>query len=157
MAHCFCKQQYRSSSIVVAHLQKLPLLSPTTCLFTIDAWSMYTNIDTVTALETLQQFFATSPYCSYMHPTLQAALISSLSILMEHNVFCFGNTFWVQLNGAAMDTPVAPMYATVFFAIHEIQCIPLFQPQIVEYGHYIDDGFGIWQPVPGDSPQTDHQ
>lgn len=80
---------------------------------------MYTNIYTATALA-LQHFFATSPYCSYMHPSLQAALTSSLSILMEHNVFHFGNTFWVQLNGTTMGNPVAPMYATVFFAIHEM-------------------------------------
>ncbi len=143
--------------MVIDHLRKLPPLSPSTWLFTMDAQSMYTNIDTVSALEALQTFFACLPYCSYMHPTLQAALLSALSILMEHNVFHFKDTFWVQLNGTAMGTPVAPMYATVFFAIHEIQCIPLFQPQLVEYGRYIDDGFGVWQPLPDDSPQTDHQ
>ncbi len=55
---------YHSSSMVVDCLRKLPLLHPNTCLFTMDARSMYTNIDTISALEAFQQFFNTSPYYS---------------------------------------------------------------------------------------------
>lgn len=145
---------YRSSTMVVERLRRLPTLDPNARLFTMDARSMYTNIDTPSALQALKQFFATSPYCSHMPAKLQDALLTALSILMNHNVFRFGNTFWLQLNGTAMGTPVAPMYATVVFAICEIEIIPRF-PQLVEYGRYIDDGFGIWQPLPSDSPETD--
>lgn len=146
---------YRSSAMVVERLRRLPALSPNTRLFTMDARSMYTNIDTPSALTALQHFFATSPFCSHLQPNLQAALLQALSILMAHNVFRFGNTYWVQNNGTAMGTPAAPMYATVVFAIREIEIIPRFQPQLIEYGRYIDDGFGIWQPLPTDSPATD--
>lgn len=146
---------YRSSAMVVDRLRRLPALSPNTRLFTMDARSMYTNIDTPSALTALKHFFATSPYCSHLQPDLQTALLQALSILMTHNVFRFGNTYWVQTNGTAMGTPAAPMYATVVFAIREIEIIPRFQPQLIEYGRFIDDGFGIWQPLPTDSPATD--
>jgi hypothetical protein len=88
-----------------------------------NAQSMYTNIDIPLALEALQSFFATSPYCPYMHLTLQTAIF-----------FCFGDTFWVQLNGSALGTPVAPKYATIFLLFMS-WCISLFQLQLVEYGH----------------------
>jgi hypothetical protein len=116
---------------------------------------MYTNIDTPSALKTLKQFFSTSPYCSHMPVRLKEAILCALTILMNHNVFRFGNTYWVQLNGTAMGTPPAPMYATVYFAVFEIEIIPRFRENLVEYGRYIDDGFGIWQPRAGDSSTTD--
>jgi hypothetical protein len=122
-----------------------------------DAHSMYTNIDTISALEAFQHFFNTSPYCFYMDNNLKVSLISALSILMFHNMFHLGDTYWVQCNGTAMGTPAAPMYATLFFAIHELTCIPQFQPRLLEYSCYIDDGFGIWQLIPSDSSITDHQ
>ena len=85
---------------------------------------MYTNIDTSSALK---HFFATSPFCSYLYTHLQDALLQALFILMTHNLFRFGNTYWVQTNGTAMGTPAAPMYATVVFAICEIEIIPRFR------------------------------
>ena len=148
---------YRSSTAVVTRLKALPILPPDTRLFTMDAQSMYTNIDTPTALTALRKFFATSPYCYYMEPKLQESLLAGLHIIMNRNLFRFGDSHWLQLKGTAMGTPPAPMYATVFFAIFEIELIPKFSANLLEYGRYIDDGFGVWQRRPGDSVARNQQ
>jgi hypothetical protein len=54
---------------------------------------------------------------------------------MTHDVFKFGDTFWVQLSGTAMGAPPAPNYATLYFPQHL---------NLLYYGRYIDDGLGIW-------------
>jgi hypothetical protein len=58
-------------------------------------------------------------------------------------VFGFGNSFWGHQTGTTMGTPPAPMYTTLYFAIHEHRILPLFATELVEYGQYIDNGFGI--------------
>jgi hypothetical protein len=71
---------------------------------------------------------------------------------MTNTVFKFGDTFWLQESGTAMGSPAAPMYATLYFLIHEIMMIPKY-PNLILYGRYIDDIFGIWMP---DEPQATH-
>ena len=101
---------------------------------------MYTNIDTNHALQMLKQLFKTFPYGS-IHP----GLLRGIEIIMKECIFQFGATHWLQLSGTAMGTPPAPMYATLYFAIHEAIVLPQF-PQLLFYKRYIDDALGIWIP-----------
>ena len=107
---------------------------------------MYTNIDTHHAFNVIEKFLRIQqPNICKQESISIDALIAGLEIIMTHNVFKFGYTFWVQLTGTAMGTLPAPMYATLYFAIHEINTVPLF-PQLKYYGRYIDDVLAIWEP-----------
>jgi hypothetical protein len=121
-------------------LDELPLNAK---LFTADAVSMYTNINTRHALEVISNFVRTHPLCRDIDPD---PLLQALNIVMTHNLVQFGDTYWVQLTGTAMGTPPAPMYATLYFAIKEFDLLSDFADSIFFYKRYIDDVFGIWVP-----------
>lgn len=74
---------------------------------------------------------------------------------MNHNVFTFGDTHWIQLSGTAMGTPPTCNYATLFFAIHEDKILPS-HPNIICYKRYIDDVCGIWVPSDDATTNTDN-
>jgi hypothetical protein len=118
--------------------------------FKMDAVSMYTNINTKHALAVIGDYLR-----HHRHIGIDAkALIRGLTILMEHNVFCFGDVYFVQQTGTAMGTPPAPPYATLYFYIHERSVIPMF-PEIKAYRRLIDDGLGVWCPDSSVSPTDD--
>lgn len=105
---------------------------------------MYTNIDTSHALHLISEFLKrpTTWIPPEIHPD---SLVKALHLLMRHNVFRFGDTYWLQMSGTAMGTPPAPMYATLYFAILELDHLPK-EPNLFFYRRYIDDGIGIWLP-----------
>jgi hypothetical protein len=66
---------------------------------------------------------------------------------MENNVFSFADTFWLQLTGTAMGTPVACSYAMISFGNYKNTNIQQeFHSNLLYYRHYIDDLLGIWIP-----------
>jgi hypothetical protein len=140
---------FRSSYAVKESIDTLlnhTQLHPQATLFTADAVSMYTNIDTTHALDSISNFLKNS------HPEIPAeleievdTLLSGLDIIMNNTVFKLGNTCYIQQSGTAMGSPAAPMYATLYFAIHEMTIIPKYK-NIIFYGRYIDDALGIWLP-----------
>jgi hypothetical protein len=73
---------------------------------------------------------------------------------MLNNIFSFGNTFWLQLTGTAMETLTACAYATITYGHYENTTIlPTFQDNLLYYLRYIDDILGIWLP-PKDEPDN---
>ena len=65
---------------------------------------------------------------------------------MTKNVFCFGNTFWLQEDGTAMGTPCACNYATIVFAYYErTNILPTFKNHLLLYIKYIDEIFIVWK------------
>lgn len=137
----------RSSTDLVRDLRLLDNLPPDAKLFTCDAVSMYTNIDTKHALSEIETFLAASDIPALENVNTKA-LVEALKIIMGHNVFRFGDTYWAQLTGTAMGTPPACMWATLYFAIHEERVIPQFADTLDFYRRFIDDGFGLWKPLP---------
>jgi hypothetical protein len=109
--------------------------------FTVDAVSMYTNIDTDHALTVISKYLRSHPHC---HDVGAEPIICALEIIMRNNLFKFGDTHWLQITGTAMGTPPACMYAILYYGIHELDFLPRFQANVPFYKRYIDDVLGIW-------------
>jgi hypothetical protein len=122
-------------------LEKLPSLPSHARLFTCDAVGMYTNIDTDHALAVIADFLDNHPLAVGLPAN---ALVSALELVMRCNIFQFGDTYWHQLCGTAMGTPPAVVYATLYYAIHELAMPARFRLCLAIYKRYIDDGIGIW-------------
>ena len=82
-------------------------------------------------------------------------LMDALCLVMNNNVFQFGDTYWLQKLGKAMGAPTAPPWATIFFGIHEETVIQQFVDKLQLYCSFINDVLGIWMVEPNQS--KDHQ
>jgi hypothetical protein len=134
----------KSSTTLKDLVIDLPPLPPSARLFTADAVSMYTNIDTTHALSVIPKFIRRHQQ-EYGNANETTALIEGLELVMRNNIFQFGDTFWHQINGTAMGVSPSCMYATLYYAMHEETLIQQF-PELFLYKRYIDDVFGIWIP-----------
>jgi len=123
-------------------------LPPNARVFTADARAMYTNIPTAPCLESIGEYLQEN-YAQFSHVD-HDTLISALSIVMNNNIFRFGDTYWVQDNRAAMGAPPCPSWAMMYFAPFEDDSCDVFSNHILYYKRYIDDVFGIWLNQPGD-------
>ena len=139
----------RDSNQVLTELQALGPLPPHAKLFTADAVSMYTNIDTHHALAVFREWFRDfSPEIPSGFPT--ELFLQVLELVMTRNVFSFDDTFWLQIAGTAMGTSAACTYATMYYAKHErTSILPAHGNQLPYFKRFIDDIIGIW--IGGDS------
>ena len=114
-------------------------------LYTADAKSMYTNINTDSGLDIIPTFLKENAH-KYEYPT--EALIAALHIVFRNNLFRFGDKYTKQISGTAMGKRPAPPWATIFFAIHENHFVPMYQDFLLFYKRYLDDILGIWRGHP---------
>jgi hypothetical protein len=102
---------------------------------------MYTNIETTHAINAFRVLLATNAPEGF--PT--EMFLTALHMVMTTNIFQFDDTFWVQKTSAAMGTPCACLYATLYYAAHERNSIlPRHSTNLLYYRRFIDDIFGIW-------------
>ena len=119
-------------------------------IFTEDAVSMYTNIPTAKALKIITNLLISR----FSHEIPADAVAQALDIVMNNNVFTFGDMIFKQNTGTAMGAPPAPPWANIFMAISENQFLP-HQPNLIFYRRFIDDVIGIWRDD-GDNNKWDY-
>jgi hypothetical protein len=140
----FSKTYLKDLFAILHDIRNLGPLPPHAKLFTANAVSMYTNIDTLHAMDTFQQWFATYPE-EIPSDFPKDLFLLVMEIVMKNNIFQFDNTFWLQLHGTAMGTSTACMYATLYYAYHErLTLLSTFSTKLLYFRRFIDDIFGIW-------------
>ena len=140
----FVPSYIKNSDELIEKLKGLGRLPLNARLFTADADSMYTNIDTPHAIEVISKWLDNlSPNLHQQFPL--GAVKEAMKIVMTGNIFQFGDAYFLQLLGTAMGTSAACMWATIYFSVHESDCLlPGFGDKLFLYVRYIDDIFGIW-------------
>ena len=113
---------YLSNFLELKHeLEKLELDSNKTyILFTANATTMYTNMTTLHAIKHISWFLKQSPLCTHMK--IQP-IINALNLVMQNNIFKFGDTYWSQTSGTAMGTSPGYDYATIYYGIYKMTTI----------------------------------
>ena len=134
----------RDSSNLLDLLASLGPLPPGAKVFTADANSMYTNIDTTHAIRVISAWLDDLNNNVPKGFPLEAVK-EAMILVTRSNLFEYGDIFFLQLLGTAMGTSAACMWATIYYAVHEIGIlIPKYQNNLLLFKRFIDDIFGIW-------------
>ena len=113
-------------------------------LASLDVVSLYTNIPHEDGLRALHNSLIQRgrPNTSIPYPEV---IVELTSIVLKNNVFEFAGEFYLQVNGTAMGTKLAPAYANIFMAYIEKEMQALVDPDtIILWCRFIDDIFVIW-------------
>ena len=129
-------------------------LPPNACIFTYDAISMYTNIETKDCINRISEFLldpTTLAEYPYLNPP---TIMEALSLVMLNNCMQFNDIVVEQHKGIAMGMSPAPTIANLYVSIFENLHLYLDNPHQLSFlRRFIDDGFGIWLTDP--NPTTD--
>ena len=136
----------QDSAHLIRLLQELGQLPPGAKIFIADAVGMYTHIDTRHGLEKVSDWIDDFPD-ELPSDFPVKAVKAALALVMKNNIFECGDSFFEQLLGCAMGTPVACIYATLYYAYHErTVLLPKYSDNLLFLRRFIDDMIGIWVP-----------
>ena len=92
----------------------------------------YTNINTDTSIKSIANLLLINE--KLLPPNFPSNLfLETLEIVMRNNIFSFTDSYWLQLCGTAMGTPVACAYATITYGHFEPETpkpLPLYSTLI---------------------------
>ncbi len=105
-----------------------------------DVTSLYTNIPQFEGINyTIEMLSQHPPY------QLPLCVIRKLLILvLTRNSFQFNGHFFIQKNGVAMGTRVAPTFANIYLHMLESKLLQNFTHRPKFCFRYIDDIWGVW-------------
>ena len=80
---------------------------------------MYTNIDTNHAIDVIGKWLVSNADQLPADFPLKAVK-TAMTLVMKINIFEWGHLYFLQLLGSVMGTSAACMWATIYFAVHEM-------------------------------------
>lgn len=102
----------------------------------IDFESLYTSIPLRDLYKSISEF-------TKWETSFRDECILLLKVIFENNYFVYGNEIFLQNDGIAMGTNVAPIIASIYLAI-KFDSITKSLPRISKFSRYIDDCFFIF-------------
>ena len=129
-------------------------------LFVTDANSMYNNIDTDHAILVITWWLKDLAEKGELPPNFPLdAVLSAMVTIMRNKIFEFGGCYFLQLLGTAMGTLTEVMWATLYYAYHEVHTIISNHGNNLLYYTYISmtslqSGWAISQPTGTPSAKT---
>ena len=142
---CHVPTYVKDSQEVLDQIKDLTL-PPNAYLFTTDANAMYNNISTEHAIEVITWWLDDLAEKLLLPDGFPLeAVLYAMKIIMRNNIFEFGDCYFLQLLGTAMGTSAAVMWATLYYAYHEVHTLlPRHGSSLLYFRRFIDDIFGIW-------------
>ena len=124
-------------------LRKLDALGPlpdNSVIFTLDVTSLYTNIPHTDGIAAAEKYLNKRE--SQEIPT--QFLIKLMDFVLKNNNFSFNGQNFIQIQGTAMGTKMAPSYACLFMGDLERDILENSPDKPFLWVRFIDDIFGIW-------------
>ena len=110
-------------------------LPPETLLVLMDVTSLYTNIPHEDGIKAAEEVWETR---TVKDPPTQI-LIKLLTLVLKCNNFEFNGRHYLQIQGTAMGTKMAPSYANLFMGRLEKQLLQSVTPKLLSWLRFIDD------------------
>ena len=121
-------------------LREVGPLPPNSRIFTADVISLYTHIPHTDGLAASQ-----SSLNDRESPDIPTQfLIELMEFVLKNNNFTFNGKNYLQLQGTAMGTKMAPSYACLFMGALEQDILAKSPDKPLLWVRFIDDIFGIW-------------
>ena len=111
-------------------------------LFTMDVTSLYTNIPHDEGIECIRNLLNSKRQNKLPR---NHNLIKMLELVLKLNNFTFNSENYLQVNGTAMGTRVAPTYANLFMDSIERKYIYTYSKKPIVWFRFIDDVWGIFR------------
>ena len=127
----------KDTKSLVNTLEHITLTQKTDILLTADIASLYTQIDTVLGLNLINQFLT-----EINTGTWRRNMINDLlKFVMMNSYFTFRGQVYHQIDGTAMGTTCAPVYANIVVYMLERKVLLELGTNIALYFRYLDDVF----------------
>ena len=124
----------------IDQINKDHTLPPGTILATWDVKSLYTNIPQEGGIEGCRYFLQSRGRSI----NVIEIILKFVGLILNCNIFRFGNCHYLQKSGTAMGTKMAPSYANLFMGYVEQDLLSRCAKKPLVWFRYIDDIFFVW-------------
>ncbi|XP_063403776.1 uncharacterized protein LOC134687402 [Mytilus trossulus] len=116
-------------------MQALNPLPSDTTLVSMDVISLYTNIPHDDGIDACKEVWNSRPV---KYPPTEC-LVKILTLVLKKNNFTFDGDHYLQVNGTAMGTKMAPSYANIFMGKLKKQLLETSIEKPLSWFRFIDD------------------